>query len=201
MKMDEVWKPVKGFEGYYEVSNLGRVKRLDRYDYGCGYARFYKGRILKNLTYKTTGYLHVQLCKSGTIVNKSVHRLVAETFIPNPYNLPQVNHKDEDKSNNVVDNLEWCSSLYNSRYGTKNRRANETKIERGLVDPDCIGLTPDESKRLYNEKHKEEIKEYRHQQYLKNKEKIKERSKRYYYEHREDVLKRVKYYKQNKKEK
>lgn len=187
----EIWKEIKGFEGYYEVSDLGRVRRLDRYDYGCGYARFYKGRILKNLTYKTTGYLHVQLCKSGTIVNKSVHRLVAEAFIPNPDNLPQVNHKDEDKSNNCVDNLEWCDVTYNMNYGTKQQRTNKTKIERGLADPETVGNTHKESMKLYAEKHKDEIKLKSHQYYIENQERIKTRRKEYYWKNRDKILARI----------
>lgn len=187
----EIWKDVKGFEGYYEVSDLGRVRRLDRYDYGCGYARFYKGRILKNLVYKKTGYFHVQLCKCGTIINKSVHRLVAEAFIPNPDNLPQVNHKDEDKSNNCVDNLEWCDAVYNMNYGTRQTRSIQTKIERGLADPETVGNTHKESRQLYDEKHKEEIKLKRKQYYLENKERIKAMKKEYYWKNRDKILARM----------
>lgn len=192
--MDEIWKPVNGFEGYYEVSNLGRVRRLDRYDYGCGYPRLYKGGILKLLC-GSSGYYHIMLCKDGKRITKNIHRIVADAFIPNPDNLPQVNHKDEDKSNNRVDNLEWCSPRYNCSYGTKNRRCNNTKIERNLVDPETVGQTPEESKELYNEKHKEEIRQKEHNRYLTNKDKIKERSKKYYYEHREKILSRIRKYK------
>lgn len=192
--MEEIWKPIKGYEGYYEVSNLGRVRRLDRYDYGCGYARFYKGGILKSLC-GSNGYLHVMLCRDGTRLTKSVHRLVATTFIPNPENLPQVNHKDEDKSNNTVTNLEWCSSKYNMNYGTKNRRCNDTKIKRGLVDSDTVGSTPEESKKLYNEKHKEVISSKQHQYYIDNIDKVKERSRKYYYEHRDVILEKLRNHK------
>lgn len=197
IEMEEIWKPVIGYEGYYEVSNLGRVKRLDRYDYGCGYARFYKGRILKNLMSKTSSYYHVQLCKNGTKLNKSVHRLVAEAFLPNPDNLPCVNHKSEVKTDNRPENLEWCSQEYNLNYGTRNIRTIKTKIEKGLMDPDAEGLSSTEIKRLWTEKHKEEIKEKRHQSYLQNKDKVKERVRRYYYEHREKVLERIKNNKKN----
>ena len=189
--MIEIWKPVKDYEGYYEVSNLGRVRRLDRYDYGCGYARFYKGRILKNLMSGKSPYYHVQLCKDGSITNKNVHRLVAEAFIPNPDNLPCVNHKSEVKTDNIPENLEWCSQEYNANYGTKNARCIKTKIERGLMDPDGENLSSEDRKRLWTDKHKEEIKENNHRKYLQDKEKIKERSRRYYYEHREQILERI----------
>lgn len=185
--MEEIWKPVKGFEGYYEVSNLGRVRRLDRYDYGCGYPRLYKGGVLKSLC-GSGGYYHIMLCKDGTRITKNVHRLVAETFIPNPNNYSQVNHKDEDKSNNTIDNLEWCDAKYNTNYGTKNKRSNNTKIKRGLADSETVGETPSESKELYNRKHKEEIRQKQHQYYIDNIDKIKEKSKRYYYEHKHKYL-------------
>ena len=74
----------------------------------------------------------IQLYKDGRYHHYGVHRLVALAFIPNPDNLPQVNHKDEDKTNNNVDNLEWCTAKYNSNYGTKNQRVNETKRKNKL---------------------------------------------------------------------
>ena len=110
----EEWKDIQGFEGKYMVSNLGRVKSLERMKWvGKSY---YKApeRILKAV--KARGYLRVMLCKDGKGKWYPVHRLVAIAFIPNPYNLPEVNHKDEDKKNNCVQNLEWCSSQYNMEY-------------------------------------------------------------------------------------
>lgn len=118
----EYWKPVVGYEGLYEVSNWGRVKSLERYRKGPnGSIRICKGRILKLRTDKD-GYLLVALCKNNIKKTFRVHRLVAEAFIPNPDNLPCVNHKDENKQNNVVSNLEWCSYEYNINYGTRNER-------------------------------------------------------------------------------
>ena len=113
----EIWKDVVYFEGLYQVSNLGRVKSLN-------YSRTGREKVLKPS--KTNGYLQVYLYKEGKSKRFSIHRLVAFAFIPNPNNLPIVNHKDEDKSNNCVDNLEWCTVAYNNNYGTKNQRQAES---------------------------------------------------------------------------
>ena len=112
--MEEVWRDVFGYEGLYQVSNKGNVKSLNYRHTG----------VSKILTPEKdrNGYLTVALYNNGIKKRKSVHRLVAEDFIPNPNNLPHVNHKDEDKENNTVENLEWCSIEYNINYGTRNKR-------------------------------------------------------------------------------
>lgn len=119
----EIWKDIKNYEGYYQVSNLGRIKSVDRYinQYnGYNYStRIYKGKILK-FSIGTRGYLKVVLQKERKVKTYNVHRLVAEAFIPNPNNLPQVNHIDENKLNNNINNLEWCSSKYNINFGNRN---------------------------------------------------------------------------------
>lgn len=107
--IQEKWLPVKGFEGAYEVSNLGNVRSLKR-----------DGGSLMALNKSNLGYMKVVLFFNGVPSYKSVHRLVAEAFIPNPLGLPCVNHKDENTSNNNVDNLEWCTAEYNNNYGTRN---------------------------------------------------------------------------------
>lgn len=112
----EIWKPKKDYEGLYEVSNLGRVKSL-----GNGKSINSKEGILKPGKIKQ-GYLFVNLYKDGKRKMFLVHRLVAEAFLPNPENLPFINHKDEDKTNNSVDNLEYCTREYNNNYGTRNER-------------------------------------------------------------------------------
>ena len=99
----EVWKDIKGYEGLYHISNLGRVKTVRK-------------NYIKKLYERPDGYTQVCLCKKGKVTTRRIHILVAKAFIPNPLNLPEVNHKDENKTNNCVDNLEWCNTTYNKNY-------------------------------------------------------------------------------------
>lgn len=129
--MTEIWKDIEGYKNLYQVSNLGRVKSL-----GNGKTHNSSERILKVNEIK--GYLVVNLYKEGKRKNYSVHRLVATAFLPNPNILPQVNHKDEDKTNNTFSNLEWCSNEYNHNYGTINKRiaiknTNNTKKSKRVI--------------------------------------------------------------------
>ena len=126
--MTEEWRDIKGYEGYYQVSNLGRVRSVDRYCACWSSVRFVKGA-LKNVR-PHNGYLVVDLSLNGKSKTISVHRLVAQAFIPNTDNLPQVNHKDENKQNNCVDNLEWCTCEYNIKYGTRLQRQSNTIREQ-----------------------------------------------------------------------
>lgn len=115
-----VRKAVKGYEGYYEVDQFGRVFGLDRtitvVDGERTYEKPIAGRQLKQSMHDK-GYKTVSLTKDGQTKQMFVHRIVAEAFLPNPENLPMVNHKDEDKTNNFLENLEWCTAAYNRTYG------------------------------------------------------------------------------------
>lgn len=112
----EQWRDIQGYEGMYQISNYGNVKSLN-------YNKTKQEKILKfGKNYK--GYLQVHLCKDGKMKTFTVHRLVANAFIPNPNELSDVNHKDEDKTNNVVENLEWCDRKYNTNYGTRTERCS-----------------------------------------------------------------------------
>lgn len=125
---NEEWRDIAGYEGMYEVSSHGRVRSLDRFAKSNRNAtQFVKGRELTLVT-MPNGYKATNLNQNGKGVPKYVHRLVAQAFIPNPSNLPQVNHKDENKSNNCVDNLEWCDNKYNINYGTARERISRSHI-------------------------------------------------------------------------
>ena len=124
--MEEIWKDIKEYEGLYQISNLGRVKRLKFIN---RHLNFKKERILK--PYKDGGknYFIIALYKNGKREYKQIHRLVAEAFIPNTNNFPLVNHKDENKTNNYVNNLEWCTCKYNTNYGTSRLKMSKKRIE------------------------------------------------------------------------
>ena len=120
---DEKWLPVVGYEGLYEVSNFGRVKNK-------------RGRFVSQ-SVQVSGYKRVTLSKNNKYSMKLVHRLVAEAFIPNPNNYAIVNHKDENKLNNIVTNLEWCTQSYNTTYSktsTITKRHSKNKILRVATD-------------------------------------------------------------------
>lgn len=124
----EIWKDIAGYEGLYQVSNLGNVRSLGRWRGNGKGVYFQEGQIIKPFKNKR-GYQIVDLRKNGR-KNHYVHRLVAQSFIENPENLPCINHKDESKTNNRVDNLEWCSYVYNNNYGTRNKRMAESKSKK-----------------------------------------------------------------------
>ena len=139
----EEWKNVIGYEGLYEVSDKGNVRNVRR------------NTLLK--LQKNQGYIRVALSKNGIKTWLRVHRLVAQAFLPNPDNLPQVNHKDEDKTNNSVDNLEWCDQAYNNLYGTRLEKSINTKIKNGYVNEENVGLSKKEYMKKYYQEHKKEL--------------------------------------------
>ena len=120
----EIWKDIEGYEGYYMVSNLGNVKSLN-------YNGTDKEGILKpyDMGYD---YLYVKLYKDGKKKWYRIHRLVATAFCENPHEFKEVNHIDEDRTNNCADNLEWCSREYNNNYGTRNQRVAE-KLSKPVI--------------------------------------------------------------------
>jgi hypothetical protein len=115
----EIWKGIEGYENLYQISSEGRVKSL-------GNNKNRKEKIL-NGRKNRGGYLIVSLCKEGKGKNYLIHRLVANAFLPNPNNLPEVNHKDENPKNNCVENLEWCDRYYNNNYGKHNEKIAKAK--------------------------------------------------------------------------
>lgn len=123
--MKEIWKDIKGYEGLYQVSNLGNVKALLKHRYNSN--ALLKEHLLKPSKSKRN-YLQVTLTKNNANKHLFVHRLVAKAFIPNPNNYPCVNHKDENNQNNNVNNLEWCTYAYNNSYGTRLNKLSKSQI-------------------------------------------------------------------------
>ena len=160
---EEIWRPVVGYEGLYEVSSYGRVRSLDRY---INNNSFRKGKILKFSTNRR-GYLKAHLSLNNKVKTYLVHRIVAISFIPNPDNLPEVNHKDEDKTNNSVDNLEWCNRSYNINYGTRMDKVRNTAIKNGY----WTGLSEEEYKKKWYQENRDKRREYNKKWYQENEEK------------------------------
>ena len=159
----EEWKSIPGYEGLYEVSSYGRVKSLE-----ISYTRKngimdHKPEIILSPKNNGTGYFMVCLYKNKTHKYYLIHRLVALAFLPNPDNLPCVNHKDEDKTNNKVDNLEWCDHKYNSNYNGVLKKRSQRMKENGIYErivlkrtkyPELIGLDIKERQKIYQREYR-----------------------------------------------
>lgn len=132
----EIWKAIKGFEEQYEVSNIGNIRSIDRVvkHYIEGVTRKYKGTS-KNIRLNDKGYFRCNLKKDGKRFDFTMHRLVAEAFIPNEENKPVVNHKNGIKTDNRVENLEWCTTSENVIHATKNRL-----IKTKLTDKEALEI-------------------------------------------------------------
>lgn len=129
----EIWKDVESYKGYYQVSNLGNVRSLTRsFTRSDGKVKTFQGKLLTTKA-EPSGYKHVNLSKHGKAHSVRIHRLVAYAFIENPNNYPCINHKDENKQNNTVDNLEWCTYQYNLTYNDKQLK-RATKVDRYAKD-------------------------------------------------------------------
>ena len=136
----EVWRAVKDYEGLYEVSNLGRIRsvpRTVRVGKGKGYERLIESKILST-SINNSGYKIIILKKPNhKVICRTIHRLVAETFIPNPNNLSDVNHKDENKMNNNVENLEWMTHKDNMNWGETGKKISITLRSEAGTDLLC----------------------------------------------------------------
>ena len=135
--MKEVWKPIKGYEEFYSISNYGRIKSNDRTVKCYGGKRTIKGKIM-NPPMDKDGYLRIGLSKNKKQKHYHVHRLVAQHFLDNPNNYPVINHIDENKKNNKVDNLEWCSIQYNNLYNDKIDKLTTAKYKPVIQYDKCM---------------------------------------------------------------
>lgn len=134
----EIWKDIVGYEGLYQVSNMGNVRSLYR-TVRCGNKdNTLNGKLLTPAKNKC-GYLYVNLRKNGETKSKNIHRLVAEHFVPNPMCKPQVNHLDENKENNKADNLDWVTAKENANHGSRNYKISEYRKQNVVAINEISG--------------------------------------------------------------
>ena len=153
----ETWKDIRGYEGFYQVSDLGNVRSIDRTTKTSdGREYFQGGKILQPVKSKC-GYLYVNLRKNGKLTSRTIHRLVAEHFLPNPLSKPQVNHIDEKKENNNVSNLAWVTVKENANYGNRNYKVSESRKQKVIVrnqelNKEIVFQSLSEARRFFNVK-------------------------------------------------
>lgn len=133
----EEWRDVKGYEGLYQVSSFGRVRSAQTNQ-------------IRKLKTTRTGYIQIGLWNGGKRKDYAVHRLVMEAFVPNPHNLPQVNHRNEVKTSNYPDNMEWCTAHYNSNFGTKSKRGADKNRGQKRTSETCAKIS-EQRKRFFSE--------------------------------------------------
>lgn len=147
IELDNDWKDIKGFP-HYQINRAGQIKRLDAIITDSnGIYFFRKGKIISNRKHKN-GYIQITLTENGIQYTKFIHVLLAEAFIPNPNNLCLVNHKDENPSNNSLDNLEWCDYSYNANYSIEKIRKAHEKEQKAVIRIDRITKEEKEYKGL-----------------------------------------------------
>lgn len=141
--MKEIWKDIVHYEGLYQASNLGNIRSVDRVVVSNnGKSQFRKGMTLKQRK-NHKGYKVVRLSKEGNANNKFVHVLVLESFCKRPYGLTQINHKDENKSNNRLENLEYCDNVYNQNYGSCSSNKSKSTINDIRKSKKVVQFTKD----------------------------------------------------------
>lgn len=147
--MSEIWKDIVGYEGLYQVSNTGRICSIGHYQgkWNTVYRR--KDPLILRQSQDKYGYLAVVLSKNGNHKRYMVHRLVAIAFISNPDNLPMINHKDQDKRNNNVNNLEWCTARYNTNYGDNILRSSSKRRNLPSMSKPILMVYDDGKTRIF----------------------------------------------------
>ena len=141
--MKEIWKDIEGYEGLYQVSSHGRVKSMERHLIAKGGRCYNRRESILTARKFQKGYLGVGLYNGSGIRRMfQIHRLVAQAFIPNPQNFPQVNHKNENKKDNRAENLEWCTGSYNMNYGSRKEKAIASiRKSRGTANRKVVQMT------------------------------------------------------------
>ena len=176
--LNEIWKDIENYENMYQISNMGRIRRI----YKNGNIKILKQDITKR------GYCRISLSKNQKHKHYQIHRLVAKVFIPNPNNYPIVNHKDENPLNNNADNLEWCTYSYNTSYGTAIQRTINTKRKNGSY------VISDETRQKLSQSHLGNTSHKGCKHSESTKQQLREINKMYCQQHPEAKMKKILYY-------